>query len=147
MIKQYIEKISESKDTYKMNRLGEMLEELIYDLKDTRNDEYEEFKGELYELAYGKKISEEMAKKWVKDMKPIGEYWTMEKTTSVLQNSGYNFSPIDFYVVANMMMNDYNDLTKEDEELAIEMAYDWLNDVDAKDNKLYCYWKHIVKKQ
>ena len=146
MIKQYIEKISESKDTNKMNRLGDMLEELIYALKDVKHDEYEAFRDELYELAYGKKISEEMAKKWVNSMKPVGQYWTMEQTTSVLQGSGYNLNPIDFYVTSNMMMNDYNNLTKEDEELAIEMAYDWLNDVDAKENKLYCYWKHIVKR-
>lgn len=146
MIKQYIEKISESKDTNKMNRLGDMLEELIYALKDAKHDEYEAFRDELYELAYGKKISEEMAKKWVNDMEPVGQYWTMEQTTNVLQGSGYNLNPIEFYVVANMMMNDYNNLTKEDEALAIELAYDWLNDVDAKDNKLYCYWKHIAKK-
>ena len=63
-----------------------------------------------------------------------------------MQTLGYNIDMVDFYVVANMMMNDYNDLLEEDEELALRMAYDWLNDEDAKDNKLYCYWKHIIKK-
>lgn len=146
MIKEYIEKIGATKDTRKMEELGDMLVELIHGLKEAHYEEYEEYKEELYELAYGKKINQDMAVDWVNDMKPIGEYWTMEETTNAMQSMGYSFSPIDFYVVANMMMNDYNDLTKEDEELALRLAYDWLNDVDTKDDKLYCYWKHIVKK-
>ena len=146
MIKEYIDKISSTKDNRKMEELSKMLVDLIYDLKESHHDEYEEYKEELYELAYGKKISEDMAIEWVNDMRPIGEYWSMEDTTNAMQSMGYSFNPIDFYVVANMMMNDYNDLTKEDEELALRLAYDWLNDVDAKDDKLYCYWKHIVKK-
>ena len=32
------------------------------------------------------------------------------------------------------------------EELALKLAFDWLHDEDAKENKLYCYWKHIINK-
>ena len=106
---------------------------------------YKKYKSELYELAYGKKLTEDMAKKWVEEMKPVGQHWTMEETTNAMGSLGYGFDTIDFYVVANMMYNDYNDLTKEDESLALKLAKDWLEDVDAKDNKLYCYWKHIIK--
>ena len=42
------------------------------------------------------------------------------------------------------MYNDYFDLTKEDETLALRLAKDWLDDEDAKKDKLYCYWKYIV---
>ena len=87
-----------------------------------------------------------MAKKWVKDMQPAGQHWTMEETTGAMQSLNYNVNPIDFYVVANMMYNDYYNLVKEDEELALKLAYDWLNDEDAIEDKLYCYWKNIVKK-
>ena len=146
MIKEYIDKIGTTKDTSKMEILGEMLEDLICDLKEAHYEEYEEYENELYELAYGKKVSREMAVEWVNSMKPVGEYWTIEQTTNAMQTLGYNIDMVDFYVVANMMMNDYNDLLEEDEELALRMAYDWLNDEDAKDNKLYCYWKHIIKK-
>ena len=146
MIKNYIEKISESRDVSKMNELGDMLEELIYNLKDSHHELYEKYKMELYELAYGKVVSEDMAKKWVKDMQPAGQHWTMEETTTAMQSLGYNANPVDFYVVANMMYNDYYNLVKEDEELALKLAYDWLHDEDAKEDKLYCYWKHIVKK-
>jgi hypothetical protein len=146
MIKEYINKIGNIKDSNKMDKLGEMLEKLIYNLKDEHEEEYEKYKTELYELAYGKKISREMAVEWVNSMKPLGEYWTIDQTTNAMQTLGYNLDSIDFYVAANMIMNDYSDLLEEEEELALKMAYDWLNDEDAKDNKLYCYWKHIVKK-
>ena len=146
MIRKYIEKIGESKDTAKMEILGDMLEELIYDLKEAHHEEYEKYKSELYELAYGKKISEEIAKKWVSEMKPVGEHWTMEQTTAAMNSLGYSFDPVDFFTTSNMIYNDYNDLVKDNEELALKMAHDWLSDVDAKEDKLYCYWKHIVKK-
>ena len=35
---------------------------------------------------------------------------------------------------------------KDDEELALKMAYDWLDDADSVENKLYEYWKYIAKR-
>ena len=145
MIRKYIEKIGENKKTEDMEKLGDMLSEIIYTMKEPHHELYEKYKIELYEMAYGKKINEEMADKWVKEMKPAGLHWTIEETTNVMQSLGYKFDKIDFYVVANMMYNDYFDLVKDNEELALKMAKDWLDDEDAKENKLYCYWKHIAK--
>ena len=31
-------------------------------------------------------------------------------------------------------------------ELGDEKAYNWLKDEDAKDCKLYEYWKHVIKR-
>ena len=145
MIRKYIEKIGENRNIEDMEKLGDMLSEIIHETKESHPEIYEKYKIELYEMAYGKKISEEMADKWVKDMKPIGIHWTMEETTNAMQNLGYNCNATDFYVVANMMYNDYYDLVKDDEELALKLAYDWLNDKDAKKDKLYCYWKYIIE--
>ena len=145
MIKKYIEKIGESKEVEKMNELGDMLEELIESLEESHHEEYEMYKEELYELAYGKKVNKDMAIEWVSEMKPVGEHWTMEQTNAAMQGLGYTLDSIDFYTVSNMMYNDYNDLVKDNEELALKLAYDWLNDEDSTDNKLYCYWKHIKK--
>ena len=44
----------------------------------------------------GKEISEDMADKWVKDMKPVGLHWTMEETTNAMQSLGYNFDKVVF---------------------------------------------------
>ena len=145
MIRKYIDKIADNGKIEDMNELGDMLSEVIYEMKDAHPEEYHEYKMELYEMAYGKKINEEMAEKWVKEMNPIGMHWTKEETTNAMQSLGYNVDTTDFFVVANMMYNDYYDLAKEDETLALKLAYDWLRDEDAKEDKLYCYWKHIVK--
>ena len=144
MIRKYIEKIGENRNVEDMNRLGDMLSDIICDMKEAHPEEYHEYKMELYEMAYGEVISEEMAEKWVKSMQPVGMHWTMEETTNAMQSLGYNYNSIDFFVVANMMYNDYYDIVKDDEGIALKMAYDWLNDVDAKENKLYNYWKYIV---
>lgn len=145
MIRKYIDKIADNGKIEDMKELGDMLSEVIYEMKDVHPEEYHEYKMELYEMAYGKKINEETAEKWIKEMKPIGMHWTKEETTNAMQSLGYNVDTTDFFVVANMMYNDYYDLAKEDETLALKLAYDWLRDEDAKEDKLYCYWKHIVK--
>lgn len=146
MIRKYIDKIGETKEVEKMNELGDMLAEIIEGLKESHHELYEEYKNELYEMAYGKKVNKEMAVEWVRTMKPEGEHWNPEQTTVAKENLGYEVDDIDYYIVANMMYNDYNNLVKEDEELALKLANDWLHDEDAKENKLYCYWKNIVKK-
>ena len=147
MIRKYIEKIGESKEVSKMNELGDMLVELVEGLEESHPEEYKKYSSELYEMAYGKKVTKDMAIEWVSDMKPVGEHWTIEDTTGAKESLGYDLDNVDFYVVANMIYNDYNDLVRDNEELALKMAYDWLHDEDAKDNKLYCYWKHIVKSE
>ena len=145
MIRKYIEKIGEEKNVHYMEKLGDMLSEILYDMKESHRELYEEYKMELYEMAYGKKISDDMAEKWVESMVPVGKYWNMEQTTSAMNSMGYNHDRIDFYVVANMMKNDYVDLVENDDTLALKLAHDWLDDDDATEHKLYCYWKHIVK--
>ena len=145
MIRKYIEKIGEEKNVHYMEKLGDMLSEILYDMKESHRELYEEYKMELYEMAYGKKISDDMAEKWVESMVPVGKYWNIEQTTSAMNNMGYSHDKIDFYVVANMMKNDYADLVEDDDTLALKLAHDWLDDDDATENKLYCYWKHVVK--
>lgn len=146
MIKNYIEKIGESRDISKMQRLGEILEELIYMTKEHHHDLYKKYKLELKEMAYGQVIDEETAVEWVKGMSPYHEHWTIEQTYEAMQNLNYNLDKIEFYVVANMMYNDYYNIVKDDVTLALKLAHDWLKDDDAKENKLYNYWKHIIRK-
>ena len=145
MIRKYIEKIGEEKNVHYMEKLGDMLSEILYDMKESHRELYEEYKMELYEMAYGKKISDDMAEKWVESMVPVGKYWNIEQTTSAMNNMGYNHDRIDFYVVANMMKNDYADLVDDDDTLALKLAHDWLDDDDASEHKLYSYWKYVVK--
>lgn len=143
MHKMYLKKIDFS---HHKDKIYDIIDMLMSDAREDNHELYEYIEGELYEMVYGKKISEEIAKEWVEDMKPVGRYWTMEDTTKAIGNLGYSHDKIDFFVVANMMKNDYADLTKDDDMLALKLAHDWLNDKDAKDYKLYNYWKYVVKK-
>lgn len=145
-VKEYLKKIIEKGDRNDMEELSEIFDKAIYKVKDCDEKWYEDKKIELYEMAYGKVIDEETAKEWVKSMEPVGMHWTMEETTNAMQNMGYNLDKLQFFVVANMMYNDYYNITKDNEELALKLAKDWLEDKDAKEDKLYCYWKYIIKR-
>ena len=144
-IRDYINKIIISGKQDDMEELSNMLDGLICDLKEQKPKLYKKYKDELYEMANGKVLTEETAYKGVEDMKLNGEHWTIEETTHAMKEMGYNLNSMDFYVVVNMMYNDYYDLVKDNEELALKMAYMWLNDEDSVKDKLYEYYKHIPK--
>lgn len=127
-------------------KLTDVIDMLMCEIKDVEPKLYEHIECELYESAYGKVVNEEMAHEWVKSMKPIGMHWTMEETTGAMRSLGYTCDPLEFFVTANMMYNDYYTLVKDDEEMALRLAYSWLKDVDSKDHKLYRYWKNIIKR-
>lgn len=126
--------------------ITDILDMLMCDAKDKNHELYNHIEDEMYEMVHGKNVNEEMAKKWVHNMRPAGEHWDIEETTNAMHNLGYSHNIVDFYIVANMCFNDYYDLVKEDEVLALKLAHDWLDDEDAKDCKLYQYWRHIIKK-
>ena len=63
-----------------------------------------------------------------------GEHWNYETTTKVLEAKGYNFKPCDWYYVLNMMYSDYYKPGRAD-DVYVEMACDFLNDVDGPKHK------------
>lgn len=146
-IKEYISKIVSNGDQEAMTKLSDMLDESIIKLKMYDEKCYEKYKMELYELAYGETLTEEMAEEWVRNMKPMAK-WTREETNNVLSGSGVN--QLEGYVVMNMLYSDTSNVfgdgnTPESVEKYINATIDWLNDDDAKPHKLYRYKKYIVK--
>lgn len=126
--------------------ITDIIDMLICNAKETDVELYNHIESLLYEMAYGKMLNKEMAVKWVENMRPRGEHWTMDDTTNAMKSMGYSLDPTEFFVVVNMMYNDYYDLVKDNESLALELAEDWLTDEDSKECKLYEYWKHVIKK-
>ena len=51
-IREYIDKIGEKKNSEDMEKLGDILAELIYMTKESHPELYEKYKMELYEMAY-----------------------------------------------------------------------------------------------
>ena len=128
-----------------MHELAEMLEEIICKLKIPHNELYKQYKMRLYEMAEGKKINEDMAYNWIDNMKPYGEHWTMDEANNVKNKNGIDADDIDWYVVMNMMYNDYHNSVGENDLMYVKLARDWLSDEDTKEHKLYNYYKYIAK--
>lgn len=144
MHKTTITNIIQSNDMTKLKDLAYETIDILNCLEDLSEEDYAQHELNIYEILNGKKISEEIAVDWVENMKPYGTKWTLEETTRELRNKNWNLEPIDFFVVANMMFNDYNDIVLDNVDLALELAKDWLKDSDVKENKLYNYYKYVV---
>lgn len=145
-IKSYISKIVENGKQEDMQKLSDILSEVICKMKEYHHDLYKHYEMCLYEMAYNGKFDEETAVEWVSSMTPIGQKWDIEETTNAMKTLNYNFDNIDYYIVSNMMYNDNYDLVKDDEKLALKLAKNWLEDSDVKEKKLFNYYKYIVKK-
>lgn len=142
-INEYLDKIIATNDKKAMEEIGEMFVEMAEYIEDINKDSYKNICTRMYELAYGKTLNKEMAEEWVRKMIP-GPKWSFEETTQAMRNMGYNFNPIDFYIVSNMMYSDNYDLVKDNETLALKLAKNWLCDKDVGENKLYNYYKYVI---
>ena len=138
-MKEYINRIVQLGKQEDMDCLGDMMVDLLYELKESNEMEYKKYKTKIKGMAYDYKIDEELAKDIVEDMKPLGEYWNMETIKSVIPNDTHRLE--DMYVVMNSLVNDYsNVINPEEVETYINMAHAWLDDVDAKPNKIWWYF-------
>jgi hypothetical protein len=126
-----------------MQELSDMLEDNIELLKDYYPDKYKEYKTKLYEMAYGCVLNEEMAKDIVSKMRPYGEHWNIQQTSDIQRQYGLGFRDTDFYVVMNSAYNDYNDLFNDNIDMYVRFTNDFINDEDAKSDKVYIYYTMI----
>lgn len=146
------EKIFRSGDSQKMNFLANMMEDGMNRLKRYDKDSYNTYKMEVYELANGKSLTPEMAKKWVESMSPGGK-WTMEQTNEIKRKHGItNISDVSFYAVMNMLYSDMRNILGDGEseescEKYVKATKDWLEDPDGAEDKLYKYWKYMRNKE
>ena len=94
-----------------------------------------------------REFTEEDAREWVSHMEPPAR-WTMDQTTAVMHQKGYNHRPCEFWAVMNSLYSDYGyTLAKHNvdhPEVWAEMAHDWLADPDAGDGKAGRYWRDVV---
>lgn len=90
------------------------------------------------DLILNPNFTKETAKYAVSKMKnkdgTVGEHWNYDTTTKVLDAKGYDFSPCDWYYTLNMIYSDYYKEGRS-EDTYIELAYDFLSDIDAPQNK------------
>lgn len=99
-------------------------------------------------------MTKEKAEQWVQSMKGAaggrGQHWNMEQAKQIMSRYGYQADPVEFYVVLNMMKSDYTKAAQklgvDKEEFYAAMADAFLNDEDAKKDKLALYYHYIAKK-
>lgn len=137
-MKEYLDMIVEKGKTEDMDCLGDMMIDLLHHMKDTNHEKYEKYKTKIIGMAYGYKITKDLAEDIVKSMRPKGEYWSMDDIKNAvgdLQNLP------EVYVVMNSLVNDYGDvISPEDVDTYIKLTNAWINDSDGHENKTWWYF-------
>ena len=146
MHKMYVEKIIAKANKEDIIKLEEVFDKAVKHIKECDHDLYDCLELELYEILNGKHFTEEKAKRWVMNMEPVGQKYTLEETTQAMQRLGFACDKFDFYIATNMMANNYHNITKDDPDFCYKLSYNFLKDEDAVDGKLFEYYKYIVKK-
>lgn len=68
-----------------------------------------------------------------------GEHWNYDETTSVLKDNNLPYDEADWYYTLNMVYSDYYKSDKSTKHY-VEMAEDFLNDMDAPKGKAKKYY-------
>lgn len=140
MIKTYIDRIVQNGTNEDMECLKDIFTNAMSELKDINPSKYKEYKIKLKGMAYNYEIDEELAKEIVDNMKPLGEYWSIEEVSNA--NGEDNHRIEDVYVVMNSLANDYKDvISLDDTDTYVRLARAWLDDEDGKEHKV---WKYFV---
>ena len=146
MIKDYISQIVNNGNKKDMDKLSEMMVDMLYDLKKYNEDDFCDYKMDLYIMAYGKVLNEHMAENIIKNMKPYGMHWTMAQTEDVRKSNNLSsIRPVDFWIVMNMTYNDYRDIFEDDLNMYVKYSKAFILDEDAKESKVFTYFTEIPK--
>lgn len=145
-VKKMIQKIANDGNINEMEELSDILDEVICVIKDYDEQLYEKYKMELYRMAYGDKLNEEMAEKIVSKMEPYKMRWSLDETRSMQEEYGImDIDEYDFFVVINSAFNDFRNLFEDNIDMYIRYTEDFINDEDAKEGKVFRYFTTIVK--
>lgn len=145
MHKKLLEEMKKRKSEKDLMCLADIVDMCLDTMKESDHEFYEHLERKMYEMLYGRKLNEEMAKEIVEDMQPNGEHWSIEQTNSVLQSKGWQLDKVDFYIVMNSAYNDYHELFEEDVDKYAMYSKLFIKDTDAKEGKVYNYFMNIPK--
>lgn len=145
-IEQYIRKIVDDGSREEMEELSDMLNEVINIIKKYDEDCYKEYVIKLYKMAYGDELIEKTAMDIVKNMQPYGMHWRIDDTERMQRERGLNdIRPVDFFIVMNQAYNDYKDVLGDNIEMYIRYTDAFINDEDARRDKVLTYFMTIPK--
>lgn len=115
---------------------------------------------ELYETAYGHRLSNDILMDWVKSMaitdgsdRPDGQMWSVDQCAEYGTKHGIDWnkhSKYEWYAIMNMMYSDFYNVAKSVEmsdnpDFFARMGKSWLCDEDYHgENKLYDYYFSVI---
>lgn len=101
---------------------------------------------ELYVLAYRNVLNRQMAEEIVSKMRPFGKRWDIEETQQIQNQYGLNnIRSVDFFIVMNSSFNDFRNIFEDDIEKYIKFSVDFIQDEDAKPDKIFLYYTTIAE--
>lgn len=150
-VEDYIEIIINNGKIEDMHKLSEILDDVMEKIKIYDESCYKDYKMQLYEMAFGNTLSDELKVNWVKQMCPSYK-WELNEIEQVAMNHGVNIPLYSFYAIMNMFYSDMQNVlgsgdSQESLEKYIQASNDWYYDEDAtntQEAKLYFYWRNIV---
>lgn len=143
-IEDYIEKIVDNGRVEDMKELSDMLEDTMEIINKYDEQCYKEMEMKLYKMAYGNVLSRKMAEEIVHKMRPSGMRWTLDETRNLQRQYGVdNINDVDFFIVMNSAFNDYRDLFQDNVEDYMKFTIDFIEDEDAKQDKVFLYYTTI----
>lgn len=121
----------------------EIADEFIEEVAQRVPKLYEDFICNLEKLAY--RIPKDEAEHIVRNMRPKGQYWSYQQVKDLVKSHGVTDNWTNWYLVMNMVYNDYCDTAKayghhNDVEFFYSLAKDFICDPDAKPLKVEKYF-------
>ena len=145
-IEEYIEIIVQNGKLEDMEELSDMLEDTMEIIKDYDKECYKESEMKLCKMANGNRLNRKMAEEIVNKMRPYGKRWSIEETRQMQEQRGLsNISDVDFFIVINSAYNDYQNLFGDNIEDYVRFTMDFIQDEDAKQDKVFNYFTQIVE--
>lgn len=119
------------------------LDDAVERLKKTQPDAYSHLMDTLEDIAYS--ISHDEAELIVRRMVPKGQNWSYSAIQDFLARKGVTTKICEWYLVMNMVYNDYYNTAKlyglqNDVEFYYNLAKDFITDPDAAPHKVQKYF-------
>lgn len=145
-IEEIIQTIVDNGRIEDMHTLSDILEDVLEEIEKYDKECYDKYVMELYKMAYGNVLNRQMAEEIVSKMRPYGKRWDIEETQQIQNQYGLNdIRSVDFFIVMNSSFNDFRNIFEDDIEKYIKFSVDFIQDEDAKPDKIFLYYTTIAE--
>lgn len=130
-------------------QIKEFATDFITMLKATQPELYNEAEDWLYKEVYGCHFNEWSLNKALNNMVnedgSVGQHWSLDQTTQLLNQYNYKFNKYDWCYTMNMIYSDYYGVVDNDTTTYVRISEKFLCDKDAPDGKAYIYYRSMTK--